>query len=547
MRVAASPDAGVTAFKPQHERLNPMDELISQMSISAKGMWKHRWLGMLVAWLVTAIGSVAVLWAPDKYEASARIFVDTQSILKPLMSGLAVQPNVDQQVVMLSRTLISRPNVEKLIRMADLDLKSQSKTAQDALIDELMKTLEIKNVGRDNLYVLSYRDTSPEKAKRVVQSLVSIFVESSLGDSRKDSNTAKRFIDEQIKTYVAKLEEAEARLKEFKVRNMELQNVDGTDMATQLSAVSSQLDQARLELREAENARDAARRQLDAEKAQNADITSRSLLQESAMVISTPEVDGRIDMQKRNLDALLQRFTEQHPDVTNTRRLIKELEEVKHKEIQELRKTAMANPPAASSNSLAYQELNRLLATSEVQVASLRARVGEYAARFNRARELMKTAPQIEAAFAQLNRDYDINKKNYNDLVARRESAALSGDLESAAGVADFRLIDPPRASPKPVAPNRLLLMPLALLTALGAGLATAFVASHLRAVFFDARSLRDAVGLPLLGVVTLVMGPDAAFKEKSDLKKFLGASGGLLASFAAGMVILSLLSGRAG
>lgn len=524
-----------------------MDELISQMSTAAKGMWKHRWLGMLVAWLVTAIGSVVVLSVPDKYEASARIFVDTQSILKPLMSGLAVQPNVDQQVVMLSRTLISRPNVEKLIRMADLDLKSQSKAAQEALIDDLMKTLEIKNVGRDNLYVLSYRDTSPDKAKRVVQSLVSIFVESSLGDTRKDSNTAKKFIDEQIKTYVVKLEEAEARLKDFKVRNMELQSADGIDMAAQLSAVGGQLDQARLELREAENARDAARRQLDAEKTQNADITSRSLLQESAMAIATPEVDGRIDAQKRNLDGLLQRFTEQHPDVVNTRRLIKELEDVKRKEVQELRKTAMANPPAASSNSLAYQELNRLLATSEVQVASLRARVGEYAARFNRARELMKTAPQIEAAFAQLNRDYDIHKKNYNDLVARRESAALSGDLDSAAGVADFRLIDPPRASPKPVAPNRLLLMPLALLVALGAALATAFIASHLRAVFFDARSLRDVVGLPLLGVVTLVVGKEEALMERADLKKFLGASGGLLVTFFAGMALLSLMSGRAG
>lgn len=524
-----------------------MDDLISQLFTAARGMWKHRWLGLLVAWVVTAIGTFVVLSVPDKYEASARIFVDTQSILKPLMSGLAVQPNVEQQVMMLSRTLISRPNVEKLIRMADLDLKNQSKAAQDALIDSLMKTLEIKNVGRDNLYVLSYRDASPEKAKRVVQSLVSIFVESSLGNTRQDSNTAKQFIDEQIKTYLTKLEEAEARLKDFKIRNIELQNAEGKDMAGQFSAAGNQLNQARLELREAENGRDAARRQLEAEKAQNADITSRSLLQESALSISTPEIDARIDAQKRNLDVLLQRFTEQHPDVVNAKRLIKDLEDIKRKEVQELRKTAMANPVAASGNSLAYQELTRLLATSEVQVAALRARVGEYEARFNRVRELMKTAPQIEAEFSQLNRNYDINKQRYNDLVARRESAALSGDLDSASGVADFRLIDPPRASPKPVAPNRLLLLPLALLAALGAGLATAFIASQLRAVFYDARSLRDAVGLPLLGVVTLVMDEAGARQEKSDLKKFLVASGGLVVIFIAGMIVFSMMSGRTG
>jgi len=526
-----------------------MDELIGQMRSLSRGIWANRWVGIFVAWIVATVAALVVLSVPDRYEASARIYVDTQSILKPLMSGLAVQPNVEQQVVMLSRTLISRPNVEKLVRMADLDLKSQSKPAQDALIDGLMKTLEIKNVGRDNLYVLSYVDKSPEQAKRVVQSLVSIFVESSLGDSRKDSDTAKKFIDEQIKTYETRLEEAEARLKEFKIRNIEMQTADGRDMAGQLGALSSQLGQARLELREAENARDEARRQLDTERTQSANITSRSLLQESAMSVSTPEIDGRIDAQKRNLDSLLQRFTDQHPDVVGARRLIKELEEVKRKEVQELRKVAMAtqSPSVVSTNSLAYQELNRLVATSEVQVAGLRARVGEYEARVNRARQLMKTAPQIEAEFAQLNRDYDNNKKNYNDLVARRESAAMSGELESAAGVADFRVIDPPRASQRPVAPNRMLLLPLALLAGIGAGLVTSFIASQLRTVFYDARSLSETVGLPLLGVVTLVMGDAAVVKEKADFRRFLGASGGLVVAFGFAMVALAMMTGRAG
>jgi len=408
----------------------------------------------------------------------------------------------------------------------------------------LTKSLEIKNVGRDNLYTLAYRDPSPEKAKKVIQSLVSIFVESSMGASRKDTDVAKKFIDEQIKGYVAKLEEAETRLKEFKVRNIELQHPQGVDMAGQAGAISAQLNQARLELREAENARDAAKRQLEAEKAENANITTRSLLQESSVSLATPEIDSRIEAQKRNLDALLQRFTEQHPDVISAERLIKELEALKRAQVQELRKAAMANASPASSNSLAYQELNRLLATSEVQVASLRARVGEYEARMNKARELMKTAPQVEAEFAQLNRDYETNKKNYNELVARREAAAMSGELENSAGVADFRLIDPPQVSPKPVAPNRLLLLPLALLVALGAGLGIAFVMSQLRAVFFDGRSMSESLGVPLLGVVTMVADDGATLRRRSELKKFAAATSALIAVFVAGMATLSIISG---
>lgn len=266
------------------------------------------------------------------------------------------------------------------------------------------------------------------------------------------------------------------------------------------------------------------------------------------MSIATPEIDARIDVQRRNLDGLLQRFTEQHPDVAGARRLIKELEDIKRKEVQELRKAAMANPAVASSNnSLAYQELSRVMATSEVLVASLRARVAEFESRYARARESMKTAPQVEAEFAQLNRDYEINKKNYNDLVSRRESASMSGELESVSGVADFRLIDPPRTSPKPVAPNRILLMPLALLAALAAGLGITFVMSQLRAVFFDARSMSESLGVPLLGVVSMVLDDGATARRKTELKKFLVATGGLLAVFAAGMAALYLMSGRVG
>ena len=207
----------------------------------------------------------------------------------------------------------------------------------------------------------------------------------------------------------------------------------------------------------------------------------------------------------------------------------------------------MSSPFSSSSNTLAYQEISRLLATSEVQVASLRARVAEYASRYEKARESLKTAPQTEAEYAQLNRDYAINKKNYEDLVSRRESASLSGDLESAAGVADFRLIDPPRVSPKPVAPNRLLLLLLALISALGAGVFTAFAASQLRPVFHDARTLRNVIDLPLLGVVTLVLSDAAKRKEKTDLRKFFTVLSILVVAFFLLIVALAFISGQMG
>jgi len=525
-----------------------MEELISQVTSVLRGMWKFRWAALAVTWVVALAGAVVVFRIPDRFEASARIFVDTQSILKPLMSGLAVQPNIDQQVAMLSRTLISRPNIEKLVRMADLDLKSTTKPQQEALVERLMKEVKIQSTGRDNLYTLGFADEDKDKAKRVVQSMVSIFVESSLGASRKDTDSAKVFLDEQIKNHEAKLAEAEARLKEFKIRNLDMQFGEGKDSASRIAELGRQLEAAKLELREAEQARDSAKKQFEAERSMAPGGAAASAV-ELPTTFPTPEIDARLDTQRRALDALLQRFTEQHPDVVNTRRLIKELEEQKRKEVAELRKAAATTgAPQGVGNmaaNYAAQEMARMMATFEVQVASLKTRVEEFRSRFEQARSQLRVAPQIEAEAAQLNRDYGIIKKNYEDLVARRQSATMSGDLEMAAGMVDFRLIDPPRVSPRPVSPNRLLLLPVALLVALGAGLFTAFAASQLRPVYHDAVDLRAKTGVPLLGVVSMVLSDAERKRERANRLRFMAGSGGLLATFLVAMVTVSILAAR--
>jgi len=518
-----------------------MEEILRQVITILRATWKHRHLGMVVAWVVGAIAAGVILRIPNQFEASARIYVDTQSILRPLMSGLAVQPNIEQQIMMLSRTLISRPNLEKLIRMADLDLNIKDKAQQEALIDSLADTLKIQGLGRDNLYTISARDPDPAKAQRVVQALVSIFVESSLGDKRQDTDSARKFIEEQIRNYEKKLEDAENRLKEFRLRNIELATADGKSGIDRLGELTNQLNSARLELREAEQSRDALRRQISGEEPVLLPETSGS---ESN--VSLPEIDGRIDVQKRNLDSLLQRYTELHPDVMGARRMIKDLEEQKRHELQARKKFAAANPGSSVSNNPVYQQLKVSLAEAEANTASLRARVSEYEERYKRTTSVMKNQPQLEAEYAQLNRDYELDKRNYEQLVSRRDSAAMSGDLDSAGSMADFRLIDPPRASTKPVAPNRLLLFPLGLVLAIAGGLFAAFAASQIRPVFFDSKTLREATDLPVLGTVSLIPNEARRLKERSSFRRFLFATGGLVLAYAFGLGILTFLSQRA-
>src|SRR6266498_4800596 len=134
-----------------------MQEVVEQLLALLRGMWQRRWIGLGVAWVTAIIGAIIVFRLPDKYEASARVYVDTQSLLQPLMAGMAIAPDASQQVAILSRMLLSRPNLEKIIRNSDLDT-SAGRNAAD-LVDSTVGSLNINRAGGDNLYTIAFRYT----------------------------------------------------------------------------------------------------------------------------------------------------------------------------------------------------------------------------------------------------------------------------------------------------------------------------------------------------------------------------------------------------
>jgi polysaccharide chain length determinant protein (PEP-CTERM system associated) len=508
--------------------------LVPQLAALLRGIWQGRWVGLAVAWLTAVAGSAYIFTTPDRYEATARVYVDTQSILKPLMAGLTVQPNVEQEVAVLSRTLISRPNLEKLVRMTDMDLKVRSNEQRDRLIEGLTQKLSIKSLGRDNLYTIGYADTQPARASRVVQSLLSIFVESGLRVNTQGTGQARRFIEEQIKTYEQRLTEAENRVKEFKLRNLDLPAQAGSDFFGNLGALTENMRQARLQLQEAIRSRDALRQQLADEEERPPSLLPQA---DDTGALSPPLLEARLGTLNKNLDDLLLRYTENHPDVVNTRRIIKEVESQRDAERRRLVEEARNRGPGTWARNVgnpAYPQLKMALAAAEAQVAGLRARVSDFESRHAEARERARSVPEREAEFAQLNRDYAIHKQNYDNLVARRERALISGDMEATTGVADFRIIDPPSVSPNPVAPNRAMLVPLALLASLGAGLAAAYLFSIVRPTFHDNRSLKTVGQRPVLGAVSLIRSNVVLAKRRRRALLFVGGLGGLAATYSA-------------
>jgi len=534
-----------------------MHEILRQIFSYLRGMWHYRWYGVAVSWVICIVGWVVVFLLPNQYEANARVHVDTQSVLKPLLTGLAVQPNVDQQVAMMSRTLISRPNLERVIRMSDLDIKIKSNEERERLVDALGKQIKLGGAGRDNLYTITYAATKPEEAKRVVQSLLTIFVEGSLGDKRKDSDSAKRFIDEQIKLYEQRLVVAENALKEFKRENMGMMPSQGGDFLSKLQGAQVRLTQTRLELREAEHARNSFKTQLAAiqDGIQEPDLLAERMASGASgdmNLRASPELEKRIEGLKQKLDSLQLSFTDRHPDVIATKRVIDQLEAQKKDEIAKLKKELeskkaampLARGARMSANPV-QQQLSVSLAEAEAAVAVLGTRAAEFERQYNELQKGAHAVPQVEADLVQLNRDYEVNKKNYETLLARRESAQISGEMESSAGVMDFRIIDPPRVPPTPVAPKRPILMWLVLAIGVGAGVALTFLMSQVRPAFNDRSSLQDFANLPILGTVSMKWTERDVRQQRRGVVALAMSVASLFGSFGVAMAMLSLM-GRA-
>lgn len=517
-----------------------MGELLKAANRALRDIWHWRWIGLCVAWVVGIVGTVVTLQLPDRYQASARVYVDTESVIKPLLAGITVQPNVSQRVNILSRTLINRPNIEKLIRITDMDHAIKTEKDREELIDSLAKKMSIEGAATANLYTFHYTDEIPARALKTTQSLLSIFMESGLGEKRKDSQTAREFIDRQLKEYEQKLVESENRLKEFRLKNMSLLSGE-KDHFGKLDAVAQALRGARLGLREAEESRDALRRELN-----NPESGEEPILVEEVIETTSPkltELENRLSGLRKDLDELMRRFTEKHPDIITANKLIAQLEEQKKAELDKLNSAHKSKKPSLSSTSTVKQQLQLSIAEADATAAGLRARVREYESQLAQLQANSKVVPEIEAESAQLNRDYEVMRKQYSDLVARRESATLTGELESAGSLANFRIIDPPRVETKPSAPNRLLLLPIALAIAIVAGVAVSFMMSQIMPTIQDAAHLREISKRPVLGSISLLVTDRIRSMRRRSTLYFFGGVGGLISSMA--MVLVFILVTR--
>jgi len=461
-------------------------------------MWRYRWLAVGTAWLIALAGWVYVHNLPDKFEASARVYIDSDSVLRPLLKGLAVETDVEQQLKLMTKTLLSRPNIEKIIRMTDMDIKAKTPGQMMSMISSLSASIKIDKLSRErdiNLYQINYMNSDRAMAKAVVQSLLDILLENSQGDKREGSDSARAFLEDQIRDYEARLVAAEDRLTKFKQNNVGVLPGQEGGYYQRLERQKQLLEQALLELREAQDRKDMAQQQIEEL------IVKGKLPSAGGGAISSPE-ESRILILQTKLDEMLLQYTDYHPSVQELKQKIETLK----RQQDENAARNVSNGNGWLSNNKMYQELKLVEASEEANVAALKSRVAEYRKRIQKLQTQIGTMPEIEAELKKLDRDYMINKNNYDTLISRRESASLASRAEQAGDTIQFKIIDPPWVPYTSSEPKRLLLSSLALLLAIGGGLGLVFLIAEMNPTIYDRKMLQKLTGVPVWGGVSLVL-----------------------------------------
>lgn len=515
------------------EQLGEVKELVLQY---ARGIWKHRWIAIVGAWLVLVIGIAAVEQIDNKYRAETKVFIDSSTVLKPLLQGIAIQSDFNATVQLMAKQLLSRPNLERAAHTMNMDRNIQNADQMEDLVRKIRNETVISANRRTGIYTIAYTDTDRVRARQMVETLFNIFVEDTLGRSESESDSAIQFLNQQIGKYDQILREAEERREEFKRKNIGLMPKDGETYYAQLRQVEGQIEDAIISRAELNNRKSILEVQIY-------ELQANSDTQQVAVKSS---LDLRIEEQERQLDDLLILYTDQHPDVVNVRQVLRTLRDRKKTEsAQVVSKETLINNPV-------YQELQISLSTTEADIASLDARLQKLNAKKRELEKLVDIVPKIEGEMQRLNRDYEVHQKNYNELVKRREQAKISEDVESDTDQVKFRIIEPAYVPLRPTSPNRVIYDLGILVVSLGIGYGLSLLVSMLQPVFYNQLDLRNVIGYPVLGAVSKFDTPNVVARRRKDLMLFgfanllfVCVAGALIILHARGIMIFDYLETR--
>jgi polysaccharide chain length determinant protein (PEP-CTERM system associated) len=464
---------------------------------------RRKWLIVFTVLSVLFSASVYCVVTPELYKSSITILIIPQTVPQDYVRS-TISVKVDQQLATIKQQVLSRTTLTKAMDELHLFEKERKKLSSEELFAMMRKRIEIDVVhgaSRDSseAFSLSFLHEKPKEAMHAAARLASLFIDENLKTREQQAVGTSEFLESQLRGTKASLEVMEQRVKEYKIRYMgELpQQMEGNlRMLTGL--------QDRLRTNET-GTRTVEERKVFLEAQVN--LIGKSLPAFYQDPVQSLQIE--LAAKKAKLAELNERYTEMVPEVVRTKQevadLAKRIAEARRSDAALAAGDANADPQVAAASLPGTDEIRRMraqLKASVAEIASLKKEREEIRNSIASVERKIEQSPRREQEMISLIRDYENQKKSYDDLQKKKLEADVSQNLEKRQKGTQFQILDPANLPEEPFQPNRKKVMGISLLLALvlGFGGTIAWEAMDLR--LRDVRDFRQLYKVPILGYI---------------------------------------------
>jgi polysaccharide chain length determinant protein (PEP-CTERM system associated) len=463
------------------------------------GAWRRRYLIMLPIVLLPIVGLVIGALMPKQYQAHTSMLIQETAKMNPFLEDLAVSAMLKERMEALKTLLHSRHILGAVALERGLVDEDTSVGERDRVIGRLSSSLTVGMAGKD-LIRIDFRADRPDGIRETLQSVSAHFIEQLLAPERSSMKDSTTFLSQHLQSRRQELEAAEQALATYKDRHgSELPALHNSNV-TRLAQMQQLLSQKQAELAGAEQSLRGIDQQL------------------SRINPVLGKIEEQIVAIRSELALLRARYTDNHSEVQAALRQLRRLEDERQKILHEDGTRIGTDQlwDIASQSVAAGSERSQPLLVSQLEL--LQSQSSRYASlkeEVERLRESVVTLERKTAEFGEheralnkLERDLNVKRELYEELLHRYEMARVTGSLGTFEQSKRVKVIDEPFT---PTAPSNLPLV-LYLLgglcggIALGAGLG--LTAELLDGTVRRRDRIENLLGVPVLSRIPPMQTP---------------------------------------
>ena len=475
------------------------------------GKW---WLVAASLLLATTAGLGYYLYVPKIYQSTALLSYEQQQINPARMDPEQGRNRLREALATLQELITSQSSLEKVIIQFSLYEKMRERLPIQDVIAIMRENITIQ-ASKGDTFSVSFAGGDPRQVVKVTNALASLFIEENLKYREERATDTSRYTESELAMAKKVLDEKEQVMRDYKLKYFNEMPEQRVSNLAQLQTLIQQNQGYQNSIQELERTKAMLQEQVGIQQRLAAMQMAIDAPTGSAQHLKQPETNAeRLARLRSYLNGLLEKYTENHPEVRRTKEMIEQLE--KRVSSKEEAVVKQGNMPSRTSlaASLEAQRLQIQIKEIDSTIKQIREDQAKIPAEIAKYQSWVEAAPIREAEWSALTRDYGELRRHYDQLVAQNLQAQSAENLERNQKGSKFKIIDSARLPEKPYKPNFLRIMLLAIAGGLGMSFGYIMVSAFIDTSFKDVSELEGYIEVPVICAVPYIENDGETKKE---------------------------------